>query len=95
MDSNRDWRYGTSERIKGFKAVLSEREFKKRKLGYILRVIQRVDDFSPTCEACFKYHGDITNLMYEMGRMAPSSSATKRNYRTKITTIANHLSKKL
>jgi len=94
MDEHQDWLNRTSERIRGLKAVLSEREYKKRKLDRILRVTQRIADFSPTCEECHKYQDDITNFIYEMGSMAPASKQTKNNYRIKIKNITSHLSKK-
>ena len=94
MEAHKDWLNRISKRIRGLKAVLSEQEYKKRKLDYILRLIQRIANFSPTCEECYKYQGEITNLINEMRTMAPSSNTAKRNNRTKIKTIVNHLSKK-
>ncbi len=94
MGEHKDWQNRISERIRGLKAVLSEKEYKKRKLDYILRVTIRISNFSPTCEECQKYQGDITNIIHEMGSMAPSSSTAKGNYRKKTKTITSHLSKK-
>lgn len=94
MDAHKEWLNRTSERIRGLKAVLSTKEYRKRKLDYILRVTLRIANFSPTCEECQKYRGDITNFINEMGSMAPSSSTAKSNYRKKIKNITTHLSKK-
>ncbi|MFC2165230.1 hypothetical protein ACFLT2_09570 [Acidobacteriota bacterium] len=71
MDAHKDWQSRISERIRGLKAVLSEREYKKRKLDYILRMTQRIATLSLSCEECQKHQSDITNLIYEMGSMAP------------------------
>jgi hypothetical protein len=94
MDAHTDWQREISEKIRGLKAVLSEREYKKRKLNNILRMIKRVADFSPTCEECHKFQTDITNLIHEMGSMAPATDKSKKSYRVRIKNITTHLIKK-
>jgi hypothetical protein len=57
-------------------------------------MIQKVAEFSPTCEECHKFQTDITNLIHEMGSMAPATGEAKSNYRTRIKSITTHLTKK-
>ena len=94
MDAHTDWQRITSERIRGLKAVLSEREYKKRKLDSVLRMTQKVAEFSSTCEECHRLQAEITDLIHEMGSMAPATGETKSNYRARIKNITTHLSKK-
>jgi hypothetical protein len=53
-----------------------------------------VAEFSPTCEECHKFQTDITNLIHEMGSMAPATGEAKSSFRTRIKNITSHLSKK-
>ena len=93
MDEHTVWLLDISERIRGLKAVLSEWEYKKRRLDYILRVTQKVADFSQTCEECRNFQAEITNLIHDMGSMAPATKKVKSNYRVKIKKISSHLAK--
>ena len=93
MDSQTAWQLDISERIRGLKAVLSKREYKKRRLDYILRVTKKVADFSQTCEECHNFQAEITNLIHEMGSMAPAAKKMKSIFRTKLKNMTTHLNK--
>ena len=93
MGSADDWYDGVAEGIGALKGKLSDKDYKKSRLGLLGRVAKRVADFSADCGQCERLQGDITELVERLGDLVEASKERRKSHLKVIGTIIKHLQK--
>ena len=98
MEFRSKWHDDIARKIGGHKDSLSQKESKKYKLDLLLRIAQRVADFSAECGECQLLQPEITRLTEDLGILVqlPKEQQNKeqrKNYFRTINSIIKHLQK--
>lgn len=94
MEVRSAWYNRTVKEINLHKNNLSKKEAKKYKLDLLLRVVDRVDEFSAICGECQNYQGEISRLVAELGNLIQlPGKEGRKSYHNTINAIVKHLQK--
>jgi len=91
------WYEDIAKIIGSYQVSLSQKEQKKYKLDWLLRLAGRVDEFSLGCGQCQVFQQEITDFARGLGNLVqmPKQVTDKENkrYKKTISTITKHLQK--
>jgi hypothetical protein len=89
-----DWFNRISKEVNSYRDSLSKKDFRKYKLDLLLRIAQRVDSFSSTCQECRMFQQEISSLIKDIGNLAemPNKERQKSYFKT-INNVVKHLQK--
>lgn len=92
MKAHSDWYNQIASNIRLHKDSLSQKNYKRYKLGLLLRVAARVDGFSATCGECRVFQQEISRLMHDLDNLIqlPRKEA-RQDYLKTINGIVKHL----
>ncbi|MFC1908229.1 glycine zipper family protein [Chloroflexota bacterium] len=94
MNSKNNWYDGIAKQINQLQATLSEKDYKRYKLGLLLCVAERIAEFSPECGQCQIFQQDISTLTQDVGNIAQVAGRDKRKAHLKtINRMIGHLQK--
>ena len=93
MGNHNDWYIEIVKEINRHKDKLGKGDYKKYKLDLLLRMANRVADFSADCIECQKIQGEITKLAEASGHLVQASREDRRSYIKVINSILKHLQK--
>ena len=94
MVARSDWYNRTATEINLHQDTLNKKDSKKYKLDLLLRVANRVDDFSSYCGECQMFQQEITTLAQDLGNLIQLPDKERRKSHIKeINNIVKHLKK--
>ncbi|MFC1847381.1 hypothetical protein ACFLW5_01015 [Chloroflexota bacterium] len=94
MNSQSNWYDNIAKQINQLKDTLSEKDYKKYKLGLLLCVAERIAEFSPECGQCQLFQQDISTLTQDVGNIIQVANKDKRKAHLKtLNGIIAHLRK--
>jgi len=92
VNSHSDWYDGISKQITQLKNTLTEKDYKKFKLDFLLCVARRVADFSNECGQCNLLQQEIVTLTQDVDNLVQITSKERRkDYFRVINRITGHL----
>ena len=94
MEVRSAWYNRTVKEINLHKNNLDKKDAKKYKLDLLLRVVDRVDEFSAMCGECQNFQGEISDLVAGLGNLIQlPGKESRKNYNNAINAIVKHLQK--
>jgi len=69
MEARSDWYNRTATEINLHQDTVNKKDSKKYKLDLLLRVANRVDDFSSYCGKCQMFQQEVTTLIQDLGNL--------------------------
>ena len=94
MEARSDWYNRTATEINLYQDTLNKKDSKKYKLDLLLRVADRVDDFSSYCGECQMFQQEVTTLAQDLGNLIQLPGKERRkNHIKQIDHIVKHLKK--
>jgi len=92
VESHSDWYDGITKQINLLRETLSPQDYRRYKLGTLLCLAERVDQFSPDCGQCQIFQQDMETLIQDVGniRQLPSKESRKQYFKS-INSIIGHL----
>lgn len=91
---NSNWYDGIAKQITQLQVTLSEKDYKKYKLGLLLCVAERVAEFSPECGQCQIFQQDISTLTQDIGNIIQIADKDKKKAHLKtVNKMVGHLRK--
>ena len=91
MEVHSRWYDDTAKTINSYRDTLTEKEAKKYKLDFLLRVAGRVDQFSEECGRCQIFQQEITQLLQDLGNLSLLSKGARQSYGRAIKNMVKHL----
>ena len=93
MEAHSDWYNRVVQEINLHKNALNKKDYKKYKLDLLLRIAERVDDFSSICGKCQLFQPEITRLTGDLQNISLMSKENRKSYFKTIGNITKHLRK--
>ena len=97
MEVQSKWYEDTAKIIGSYQVSLSQKEQKKYKLDWLLRLAGRVDEFSSGCGQCQVFQQEITEFARGLGNLVQMpkqvTDKERKRYKTMLNTITGHLQK--
>jgi len=94
IEARSDWYNRTATEINLHKDTSNKKDSKKYKLDLLLRVANRVDEFSSYCGECQMFQQEITTLAQDLGNIIQLPGKERRkSHIKKINNIVKHLKK--
>ncbi len=94
MEARSDWYNRTAKEINLHKDTFNKKDSKKYKLDLLLRVANRVDDFSSYCGECQMFQQEVTTLAQDLGNLIQlPDKGRRKSHIKKINNIIKHLKK--
>ena len=92
MEVGSQWYNGVAAEISQYQLTLGQKDSKKYRLGQLLRIAKRVDDFSGICAQCQAYQREISGLVQDLSLMVqmPDREGLKKHNKA-ITGQIEHL----
>ena len=94
MNSRSDWFNNIQKQIDELKGTLSDKDYNKFKLRFLLCIAERLDEFSPTCGECQILQQDISVLVQDIPTLISlRDKERQKSYFRTIDKISKHLQK--
>ena len=93
MGSNNDWYENTDKEISSLKDKMSLSDYKLYEVELLSRVAKRVDVFSPQCEECSNFKGQITSIIEGISDWQNSKKEQRVSYVLALRSVIKHLEK--
>ena len=93
METDNNRHNDITKEIGECKEKFSKKDYKKLKLGLLLRAAKGVDGFSADCSECKDFQGEITKLVEGLSDLAEPSEERCKTHLGVIKTIIKHLQK--
>lgn len=94
MNNKNDWLDGIKKQIDPLKNTLSEKDYKKYKLRFLLCLAERVTQFSHECGQCQPFQQDISTLSQDISNLIQLADKERtKSYFKSLDKITNHLQK--
>jgi len=95
VEARSNWYSRTAKEINLHRINLNKKDAGKYKLDLLLRVVDRVDEFSIICGECQNFQGEISRLVADLGNLIqlPDSKEGRKSYHNAINAIVKHLQK--
>lgn len=93
MESPGDWYDGVVGQVGRYKAILSQKDYRKHRLDLLVRVAKRAASFSPTCGECQNSQQEITMLAKDLGFLLHSPKENRKSRAKVLKIIVKHLQK--
>ena len=93
MNVGSDWFDDIAKSLNAHRDALGREEARRHKLGMLLRVARRIDEFSADCSECHALQPEVTTLSEALKR-APLTKEKRRKHVKAIQRIVGHLRKK-
>ncbi|MFC1912991.1 glycine zipper family protein [Chloroflexota bacterium] len=93
MEASSEWYNHIVQKTNLHKDTLTKGDYKKYKLGLLLRIAQRVDGFSSICGECQLFQPEITRLTEELRNLSLMTKENRKNYFKTLGNITKHLQK--
>ncbi|MHC4743955.1 MAG: hypothetical protein ACYS8Z_18715 [Planctomycetota bacterium] len=94
MEAESTWSDQISEKIDEQKGNLSEKDFKRYRLGVLVRVAKRVETFAGDCAECDGLKSHIAKLAEGIPNLADASKEERKSHRKGVQAIVAHLLKR-
>lgn len=94
MELQKDWYIDVTKEISSIKERLGQRDQRRYKLSLLLRLAERVTNFSADCSECRHLQGQITRLTEDLKYLDQMTPRKYGGYLTTINNITRHLKQK-
>lgn len=94
VELQKDWYQDVAREIGSIEEGLGQRDQKKYKLNLLLRLAQRVTNFSADCQECQHWQGQISRLTEDLKYLYQMTPRKYQDYLTATKRLTRHLKQK-
>jgi VIT1/CCC1 family predicted Fe2+/Mn2+ transporter len=94
VELQKDWYRDVAREIGSIEEGLGQRDQRRYKLSLLLRLAQRVTNFSADCSECQHFQGPISRLTEDLKYLHQMTPRKYKGYLTTIKSITRHLKQK-
>lgn len=88
---NSIWYNEQISQIDSIIAAHSKAELSKFKIGWLIKLIRKVDEFQESCPTCLEFKTLVETIIVELDLLSKDPSKDKSNYAAQLSSIHTHL----